>query len=171
MEAVARDVYLTISYEYLPKKPEGFKNIKAIWLDVTNCGASDVAPKTDTTFSVSMKPWTSDFAGPLLGTGGHLHDGGVDVVAYHNDQVICDSKATYGGPGYVEPAGTMAGMDTMQHISKMSGCTNMGDLKVGDKIHITANYDFTKHAGMKNTAGALSDVMGISVMYAAVDMP
>jgi hypothetical protein len=170
MDPVAKEVYLTITYQYLKGKPAGFMNLRAIWLDITGCGASDEAPKNDKIFTASMRPWTVTFDGPLLGTAGHLHDGGKDVKVYLNDKVICDSNAIYGGRGYVESASAMGDMASMAHIGKMTTCVNMGEMKKGDTIHIDANYDFTAHPGMKNTAGGLSDIMGISVLYTAIPM-
>jgi len=76
-------------------------------------------------------------------------------------------------------SGSMAGMshgrrdggphgasDGGVHIRSMSTCSMLGGIKKGDKIHIEANYDYTKFPGLKST-----EIMGIAILYAAMDMP
>jgi len=67
--------------------------------------------------------------------------------------------------------GPHGGMDGKPHIKAMTVCTNMGKIKKGDTFYIDANYDFTKHEGMKSPAGAYTEVMGIAIMYAAANPP
>jgi hypothetical protein len=40
----------------------------------------------------------------------------------------------------------------------------MGKISKGDKVHIEANYDFTKREGMKSKSGSFNSVMGIAIM-------
>ncbi|KAF2397653.1 hypothetical protein EJ06DRAFT_130049 [Trichodelitschia bisporula] len=170
-----QDVWLTVDYEFVdgPRQP-GWKVAKAMWLDVTNCGASSVRPPAGKQqFKLAMRPWTSQFDGELLGVGGHLHDGGVNVNVYQNNKVICDSRATYTEPAHghkVKRDGPHDMNDGMAHIKQMSTCSELGPLKKGDKIFIDANYDFAKFAGMKSKAGAYTEVMGIAILYAAVNL-
>jgi hypothetical protein len=93
-----KSVYLTVDYEYIPgDRPQGYKIAKAMWLDVTNCGASSVRPPSGKqSFTLSSKPWSSSFNGEMLGVGGHLHDGGINLDVKINNKVVCDSQATYG---------------------------------------------------------------------------
>jgi hypothetical protein len=47
----SRDVIVSITYEYIPKKPSSFKSVIPVWLDITGvCGTSDfpVPPNTPT---------------------------------------------------------------------------------------------------------------------------
>jgi hypothetical protein len=174
LAAVEKEVWITVTYEYLPSKPAGYMDTRPIWLDVTNCGISSVQPPNDSTFSLSMKPWTSNFDGILLGTGGHLHDGGMNVEVFQNKKMICDSTAGYGGAAYTGGGSATAAspsssdMNSMEHISEMSTCNDLGQIKKGDQVWITANYDFGKHMGMKTASGKMDEVMGIAIMYAAV---
>lgn len=65
-----KDVYITIDYEYMDKIPGGFKETKAVWLDVTGCGISSTsAPKGKTNFSMTSTKWTAPYDGQLLSTG------------------------------------------------------------------------------------------------------
>jgi len=166
-------VYMTITYEYLPyqtAKSLGFKNVKALWLDVTGaCGISFDFPRGKQ-FTLKMKPWTVNFDnGVVAGTGGHLHDGGVDVKAYINNNLYCDSTATYGSdPRYIQKSTKGMGGQAktgMQHISHMKDCHHPVAIKKGDKIYITAKYDLVEHPAMTTNKGGTDEVMGISVMF------
>jgi hypothetical protein len=80
----------------------------------------------------------------LYWEGGHVHDGGLNALVYHNGKEICDSQAFYGSQG--TQRATAAGGD-MEHISSMSGCELSGAVKKGDPFQLTVNYDFTNHTG------------------------
>jgi hypothetical protein len=71
MDAVPKDVYLILDYEYIPgPRPDGWKIAKAMWLDITNCGISSMnPPRGKTQFTVASRPWISTFDGELLGVG------------------------------------------------------------------------------------------------------
>jgi hypothetical protein len=75
-------------------------------------------------------------------TGGHLHDGGVDIDIKVNGRLICDSRATYGGE-----KGTLKTTDNKvwQTISSMLECTEPIKVSKGDNITVQANYDLEKH--------------------------
>ncbi|KAF1813274.1 hypothetical protein P152DRAFT_481382 [Eremomyces bilateralis CBS 781.70] len=172
MKPQEQTVYFTVEWEFLPKAATaGFKQTKALWMDVTNCGVSSVAPPANKqVFTLKSDAFTIPANGQMLGTAGHLHDGGVNVNVYLNDKVICDSQATYS----TTTMGGMAmsdGHDGDAHIATMSGCTNIGPVKQGDKLRIEANYDLDKHAPMHNhgDSGGLAAVMGIAIMYIALD--
>jgi hypothetical protein len=65
-----KEVYITIDYEWMEKIPEGFKETKAVWLDVTGCGISSTwAPTGKTQFTLTSTKWTAPFDGQLLSTG------------------------------------------------------------------------------------------------------
>jgi hypothetical protein len=111
-----------------------------------------------------------------------LHDGGTVLNVLQNDNNICASKANYaiGGHSHKKrstthslirrdgPAGDRG--DGKLHIDVMTTCTNMGRIKVGDRIQIKANYDYTKHDPMKTKGGGNAAIMGIAIMYAAEDV-
>jgi Stress up-regulated Nod 19 len=71
--------------------------------------------------------------------GGHLHDGGVSVVLKANDQVICESKAKYGGENKVS--------GDWETISSMGSCayTTPIPIKKGDVLTIETSFDFELH--------------------------
>jgi len=89
-------VYLTMTYDYLDGHTEGFSNFRSIWLDVAQCGTSEIAaPSGKTQFSVSQD-WIANLNADILGAGGHLHDGGTHLTLEVDGKEICDSVASYG---------------------------------------------------------------------------
>jgi hypothetical protein len=145
-------VYMTLTYDFIEGRPAGFDNMKAIWLDVAQCGTSEVkAPKQSGKFVIDST-WTANIEGEILGAGGHMHDGGTHVSLTVDGKEVCKSDATYGksakggmggppvattkvdgpGAGMGGSAGTTGVKDAsghshssatdMEHIIKMSGC-------------------------------------------------
>lgn len=53
----------------------------------------------------------------------------------------------------------------MQHISNMSLCDKVGDVKAGEAWTLQATYDLEEHKPMLEQDGKLSPVMGISMLY------
>jgi hypothetical protein len=164
----AQEVFLTVTYDFLPfVKQQEFKEVRAMWFDVSNCTISFVPAKATPRFDYTMNSWKSTVDGQLLFVGGHLHDGGVDVLVHQNEKQVCDSTATYGGgKGFITAGGKDAGME---HISNMTTCHNFGRIKKDDVWSITANYDYSRFKGMQNEKGMKDMVMGIAIMYAMVD--
>jgi hypothetical protein len=183
-----RVVYLTMTYDYVDGRPEGLSNFRTIWLDVAQCGTSEIrAPVQSGKFNVS-ETWNVNLNGDILGAGGHLHDGGTHLTLTVDGKEICDSKATYAktngtgamggmGGGGMGAMGGMKFLDLMkrdgphsldgEHISAMSPCSGkdmaLKKLQKGQKWQITAHYDYDKHGGMK-MGGKQSNVMGIALL-------
>jgi hypothetical protein len=185
MNADHKDVYMTMVWEYIPKIPSDFKNAKPVWLDVFQCGLSDVKPKSEEGKFKYEYSWTSNVNGEILGVDTHLHDGGLNVDIRRNGRSICNSISKYGeSEKYrskameMESGGKGSKMMTMptntEHISSQSACYyeshNLGHLKKGDKLAMTGFYDYKEHAGMPKNNGKQSDVMVIAIMYVAVPM-
>jgi hypothetical protein len=123
-----------------------------------------------------------------MSTGGHLHDGGVSLQVYMGEKVICDSVSLYsengGGMGAsgAMPVGKpgAAGSTVVKrhgpdmavevkkdkplHIDHQEVCLFPDGLPItkGTTMHLQANYDFSKHDGIRNAKGELDEVMGIT---------
>jgi hypothetical protein len=176
MDPVEKHVYITGDFEYLPGRQKDYMDTKAIWLQLGQCGEDiqDLTkagipgkPLNNKAFTEASPPWTSQYDGQMLYVSGHLHDGGTHLEVIENGKTLCDSQMKYGEtPAFHGPATELMG--PMVHISSISNCTDMGKISKGDKFHIKANYDFTKHPGMKNSKGELDEIMGIAEMYIAV---
>jgi hypothetical protein len=187
-----RVVYLTMTYDYVEGRPEGFSNFRTIWLDVAQCGTSEVrAPVQSGKFNVSQL-WTANLNADILGGGGHLHDGGSHLTIEVDGKEICDSVATYsktngtggmGGMGGMAAGGKFVEVEEEltsislkkrdgphlngEHISKMSPCAGktlgLDKLEKGQTWKITGFYDYDKYPGMINN-GKQSNVMGIALI-------
>jgi hypothetical protein len=172
----ARDAVMEIDYEFIPgkmAKDMKFERVDTMWLDVGGCTGSEQTVKSNGTSEYEMeKPFEIKRAGRVLGTGSHLHDGGMHLEVKKDDKAICDSVAAYGGsPAFISttpmPAmpGMPAGETKVEHVSSISACYNLGEYKKGDKFAVKAYYDMEKHPGMKEVDGKLAPVMGISLVY------
>jgi len=145
-----RVVYLTMTYDIVDGAlPQGWMDVKPVWLDANNCGTSDVDPPQESgQFFISSKPWTPNFEGEVLSLGGRefflfspfllsllttsfidLHDGGksLEVLATKNSSV-CTSDAKYAESAkYIykdSKSAAMMGGDQVaeKHISTMTWC-------------------------------------------------
>jgi hypothetical protein len=171
----AQDAVVTITFTYLPSS-SSIKHATPIWLDIGGCGSPDLPAVANTTFAYVSPAWESTVEGTVLKAGGHVHDGGTDIVILKNNQTIsgCDLKAQYGQtPGYLDgpdtmSMGGMSGGGEMEymgmHVSSISTCEG-ADIKKGDVLTIEALYDTTKYVPMIDTDGTLEDIMGISILY------
>lgn len=150
-----QDVFIEMDYEWVPDTRPGMKPVEPIWLDIDQCGDSEVQVPAGR--STQTYTWTANRAGGLLAIGGHLHDHGVNI-ATRNDttgELLCDSVASYGGrPEYIDHHG-------MAHLSGMSRCFGLAGgaiarIEMNDRITITSTYDAPEPIG---------DAMGIVMAY------
>jgi hypothetical protein len=112
-------VYLTMTYDFIEGRPEGFSNFRSIWLDVAQCGTSEVTPPSGkTVFDVSQE-WVANLDATILGAGGHLHDGGSHLTLDVDGKTVCDSVASYGAAN-----GTVAAMSPGAAMSRAVASVN-----------------------------------------------
>lgn len=98
--------------------------------------------------------------GDLIGTAGHIHDHGVNVELTNQSaggELLCDSVAGFGGPGYVTP-------DEHPHVSSMGVCLAKEEeplavLKKNEELRLHAIYDVP--AGHHE----IHNAMGIMIAY------
>lgn len=162
MTAERKPVYITVSFDYIPATTPGIKELTPMWLDINQCGTSERPAKTGQ-YSYGYT-WRATRPGRLLGIAGHIHDGGTHLTIEHNGQLVCDSKAGYGGPAYTEGPGSVD-MPGMAHLSSMTICRGsaaqpVATIRTGDQIQLTAFYDSNAHMQMGD-----EPVMGIAVGY------
>jgi hypothetical protein len=141
-----------------------------VWLDANTCGTSQVKAPSKTTFEIDTKPWTANFDGQVMGMGGHLHDGGTHAEIMWNGKIVCDSVATYGDSSLMQGGARsrVAVASKSKHISAMSYCLSMKEMKKGDKFLVRGYYDQTIHPMMKSNGGKLEDLMVISIFLVRV---
>jgi hypothetical protein len=153
MDPVEKTVWITINYEYTEPAPELW-NTKAVWLQFKQCGKSDVAPSNldwksrplKQKFTETTAIWESPYEGQMVFVSGHLHDGGTTTEVYRNSELLCNSVTSYGtNAAYVRKDGM--NMGPTEHISKVTGCSDMGPIHKGDKYNVQVTYDFDTHPG------------------------
>ena len=168
--------WLTLTFDYFDGPQPTFKDGRLVWVSIGPNRCTDeyeASPwgLTNLTrsqqplrevFSEHSVPWIAPKDAELIGSNGHMHDGGVNIDVYLNDRHICDSRAHYSVGGH--SMGAAMGAIPMKrqlkgasnvtnsqilHIDSQSGCWFADPLKInkGDKLYITSNYDFTKYAG------------------------
>jgi hypothetical protein len=171
---VPKDLEFSIEWEYIDGKPEGYGDVRGLWLDIAPCGAmmSDLPPphgKKQFKFE-SQETWTSSIDGRLLNTVGHMHDGSTEFHILQNGKNICTSKAVYDdNPEYIPAAEAISkGATLMSHITRYTPCLDIGEIRKGDKFTVAADYDFLEHAPLKNKIGTHSDVMGLAMVFVEV---
>jgi hypothetical protein len=162
-----------MTWDFLDGYVQDFDDIQPVWLDVRQCGTSEViSPHTNNVFSIGAD-WTPDFSGEILGAGGHVHDGGTSLKLSLDEKVLCDSKASYGGnKEYIAPSdGRTGSHGKIEHISSMTGCSGAVEfknvtLKAGQHWKIEGFYDYDKHKPSAHRDGDDVDtVMGLALMY------
>jgi hypothetical protein len=159
-------VYVTMVYDFLDGPlPKGWMDVKPIWIDVNQCGTSEVRPlKEMGSFTIESRPWVPNFEGKILEAMGHLHDGGVDIeIRASGTDTLCTAAAKYGeSPDYYYRGTSMGGDKVAKsHISSMGGCTNenlkVKELKKGQSWIVKGNYDYSRFEGNLE-AGKQSEV-------------
>jgi hypothetical protein len=157
MNTTATSVYIKMHYEWVPMSTPGMTNVEPIWMDLAQCGFSEIARPAGT--SQASWGWWVNRPGRIIGIGGHIHDGGTNIVIRNEStgQVICDSRAGYGeSPLYIDSHG-------MRHLSSMSKCMGtlsspVATISNGQLITETAHYDMDE---------AVTDQMGIVMAFVA----
>src|ERR1700761_7302816 len=108
MEDKEKWVWLTLTYDYVEGIPSAYKDARVVWMSIgpNRCGGSAKNPFGTTNVTATQQPlksvfseysfpWTSPHDGWVFGGNGHVHDGGVSIEIFKNDQVICTSVPHY----------------------------------------------------------------------------
>ncbi|KAF1816595.1 hypothetical protein P152DRAFT_493004 [Eremomyces bilateralis CBS 781.70] len=164
-----QSVYITIQYEYVPGRPEGYKDASMTSVSVLGCRGVAYYPPANKSTTMLSPSYTVTRAGTLYNMHAHLHDGGVDVSLYVNRMLVCTSTALYGGE-----SGTLVleGSEwrTIQNYTK---CLDPVSVKKGDEVIVAATYDLIKHKlrpmasmghGDHSSEGMVSDAGGAEAM-------
>jgi hypothetical protein len=156
MNMSAQNVYLKVHYEYVPSSTAGMTNVEPIWMDVAQCGFSEFARPAGQ--SQASWSWTVNRPGNIVAIGGHMHDGGTNIVIRNDStgEVICDSRAGYGEtPLYQGHHGAA--------LSSMSKCTGSR----GSPVARISNGQRITETGFYNMPEAVNDQMAITMAFVA----
>jgi hypothetical protein len=124
-------------------------------MDLGGCGGTWFSPQSGQ-YDLKSFTWKSSITGKILFVAGHVHSvsrpncfmlcsssdhlqGGLNTKLYVNDKPICNSEQIYGRKR------TSVDVTGLKHISDNGVCTNIGNLKKGDMVHITTSYDSAQH--------------------------
>jgi hypothetical protein len=149
-------VYITMVYDFIDGLlPSGWNTIKGIWLDVNQCGTSEVQPLSEHgAYNIESEPWQPNFEGKVISAMGHLHDGGIkiDILANRNS-LLCTAKTKYSETlEYVYRGKSMGGDKVAKdHISSMPGCQHQDikelELKRDQSWLVHGAYDYSRYEG------------------------
>ena len=145
--AETKTVFFTFKINWLPGSTVGIRPVTPVWLDVNNCRTSEYEVPAGP--SSTHWTWPSTITGRIVGTGGHVHDGGVRITVSNQTtgRRICTSWAGYGTKAAYQGS-----------IESMSYCSwdSLGTVKAGEVLDLESVYD---------AAQPVPDAMGIMVMH------
>jgi hypothetical protein len=148
-------LFIEMTYNWVPASTPGMTRVTPVWMDADQCGDSEISVPA----GASSRSWTWNVNRPgrIIGAGGHIHDGGVNVTVQNatTGQMICNSVARYGEtPLYIGHHGE-------GHLSGMGVCTGtranpVATVTRGQRVTLTGNY---------NMPAAADDQMAIALLY------
>ncbi|KAF2670505.1 hypothetical protein BT63DRAFT_413222 [Microthyrium microscopicum] len=121
--------------------------------DINMCNPAKpdlVAPPGQKKWSVTSKKVEVAQNGYILFRRGHMHDGGESVELRLNDKPVCISTAHYGG----ELGTATINGETWETISRMEPCLDPVQVKVGDFLTVTGNFDLAAHKSRQHSHGS-----------------
>jgi len=66
MNTAAKNVYLTIYYDYVDGHPSHMQEVKPVWLDAAQCATSEIGGRSaGSKFDFASTPWISNFEGEV----------------------------------------------------------------------------------------------------------
>jgi len=143
-----KTVYIQYTLEYQPgANATNSRPVAAYFQDVTGCGGSTYdVPGNGGPGSVHTRSrsWTAPDDGLAIYTGGHLHEGGIDISLKDGTTGtnFCTGKASY--------------HENPRHLSAINPCLLHNKVVAGHDFTVTARYDNSE---------PLQDVMGIMLTY------
>jgi len=163
MSTKVETVSFQMKFMWIPASQAGsIKKVEPVWFDVDQCGDSEVSrPAGPSTLSWT---WNVNRPGKIVGIGGHIHGGGVNVDIRNDStgQLICNSVAGYGEtPMYIDHHGE-------PWLSSMSTCGGAPNPSYAVPISSGQRITMTGHYNMEE---AVNDQMAIAIAYVAEDRP
>jgi hypothetical protein len=148
MSPTPRTAYIKYEIDHVAhNSPEAARGVTAYWHDVTGpCTTSEYdVPGGGGPGSVHTKSWT--YTAPKDGirvyTGGHLHNGGIDLTMRRTatNEVVCTNTAMYPMPGM---------------LHEITACDDHTPVSAGEQFTTTARYD---------NSAPVAGAMGIQLSY------
>ena len=148
MSTSSKTVYIEYEVDYVTGSDlNSTADVQSYFYDVDNCWGDSqfVVPGNGGAGSVFSKSitYTAPRAGTRVFTGGHLHDGGIDITTKRtaSNQVVCNAVATN---------------DSMGMLATISTCPTSSSVAANEQFTVTARYE---------NDTAIPDAMGIQLTY------
>jgi len=144
----AKTVYIQYTLTYQPgANATNSRPVDAYFQDITGCGNSTYdVPGTGGPGSVHTKSasWTAPQDGLAIFSGGHLHEGGIDITLKDatTNTTFCTGTATY--------------HENPRHLAAINPCLLHHKVTAGHAFEVSARYDNSQ---------PWVDVMGIYLTY------
>jgi hypothetical protein len=144
----SKTVYIQYTLRYQPgANATNSRPVDVYFQDVDGCGDSTYDIPGDGgpgSVSTRTRAWTVPRDGFAVYTGGHLHDGGIDITLKNEttDETLCTSTAAY--------------HENPHHLASINSCLLHTPVSQGDSVSVTPRYDNSQ---------PYADVMGIMLTY------
>jgi hypothetical protein len=144
----AKTVYIEYTLDYQPgANATNSRAVDMYFQDVTGCGGSTYQVPGDGgpgSVHVRSRSWTAPRDGIAVFSGGHLHDGGIDITLKDgtSGSEFCKGVATY--------------HENPHHLATINGCLLHHQVTSGHTFTVTSRYDNSQ---------PYEDVMGIMLTY------
>jgi hypothetical protein len=144
----AKTVRVKYTLEYQPgANATNSRAVDVYFQDTTGCGNStyDVPGNGGPgSVHVNSRSWTAPEQGIAVYTGGHLHDGGIDISLRNDTQqyTLCTGVVTY--------------HENPHHLATINPCPLHNLVRAGDVLTVAARYDNSR---------PWADVMGIMMTW------
>ncbi|KAF2672011.1 hypothetical protein BT63DRAFT_185843 [Microthyrium microscopicum] len=156
-----KDMYFTIDYEYTPfpqGKPKDHLDVAMSIMSSNGCGGLAFHPPKDKSVTYTSNQWDVAIDGYMLNILPHLHDGAVDLQILVNGKSTCRSQAIY------TPSADKFDGKQWESITGYTTCDKPIQVKKGDKIFMTSEYDLTKH-NLRPTTQDHGEAEGMAVAF------
>ncbi|KAE9967506.1 hypothetical protein EG328_008157 [Venturia inaequalis] len=162
-DPVDKDLYLTLDIEWAPGKEADMYDVGMGALSADACLEKEkgiLHPPKDKAIVYKGEEWDVIDNGYMMNFTPHIHDGGVNIKVFLNNNQICEAKAIYGSSG-----GSAASLDgsKWETITGYTPCDTPAAIKKGDKIHMTSEYDLTKHRLRPDSMDAEAEAEGMAL--------
>jgi hypothetical protein len=143
-----KTVYIQYTLDYQPgANATNSRPLDVYFQDITGCGNSTYDIPGDGgpgSVHVKSKSWPAPRDGMAVFTGGHLHDGGIDITLKDStsNTTFCTGTATY--------------HENPHHLASINACILHHKVTAGHNFTVTARYDNSR---------PYIDVMGIMLTY------
>ena len=144
----AKTIYIEYTLEYQPgANATNSRPLDVFFQDVTGCGNSTYDVPGDGgpgSVHTRTRSWTAPSDGIAVYSGGHLHEGGIDITLKDatEDNGSCVGTATY--------------HENPRHLGAINPCIMHNKVVAGHQYSVTARYDNSQ---------PWEDVMGINMTY------